>query len=101
VEPKCLKDKKRMVKSVAVQIFSPLDKQSGGFFHILEAGSNYLLFNKFRLVFLNFLFWIPTLTLPFLRGGNPVELGSTQFPPPMGEGRVGERGEGANVIVFA
>jgi hypothetical protein len=30
---------------------------------------------------------IPTLTLPFLRGGNPVELASTQFPP-LKKGRV-------------
>jgi hypothetical protein len=31
--------------------------------------------------------WIPTLTLPFLRGGNTVELGST-VSPPLKKGRV-------------
>jgi hypothetical protein len=31
--------------------------------------------------------WIPTLTLPFLRGGNPVELGAT-VSPPLAKGRV-------------
>jgi hypothetical protein len=34
-----------------------------------------------------FLKWIPTLTLPFLRGGDTVEPSSTGFPP-LKKGRV-------------
>jgi hypothetical protein len=60
----------------------------------LEIGLNYAFFNKFRLIFLTFLFWIPTLTLPFSKGGNSVELGATVFPPfEKGRVRVGIHNE--------
>jgi hypothetical protein len=49
--------------------------------------SDRIIFSLINLIFLNFLLWIPTLTLPFLRGGNTVEAGSTQFPP-LKKGRV-------------
>jgi hypothetical protein len=48
---------------------------------VLELGSNYFFCNKLELIFLSFLYWIPTLTLPFSKGGNTVAAGSTRFPP--------------------
>jgi cytochrome c-type biogenesis protein CcmH len=48
-----------------------------------------------------FLYGIPTLTLPFSRGGNPVEPGATVFPPlEKGRVRVGIHGEASEGGVY-